>query len=310
MTMTPYSTDIKRPLKWEHNKAARLTSVVDQKSLWYDRYCAQFWTYWIQNVFDLRTANPFGLTVWSIILGMPQSLFALADEPNAWAYGKQRQNYKDLFGAQAPLNFTAGPDFYANGTKLTSGYTFSGATGEVTFTAAPAAGVILTWTGSLTSSVTGQEVHTATPFQFATGDGTTKVFFLLPSTRHPNETGGNFYGGSTKTVSILEEARQLLQLRYVALISNGNLEWINEMLAMIFNKGEPWDFPSKRYFYVADCTLADSINGAAIAQPMYMEYRIGAGLPLSAQFVTILNTHEYGIMPTVGGVKYAVIQET
>ena len=44
-------------------------------------------------------------------------------------------------------NLNGAPVIYANGTVQSSGYTL-GATGIVTFTTAPAAGVVLTWSGS------------------------------------------------------------------------------------------------------------------------------------------------------------------
>jgi hypothetical protein len=47
-----------------------------------------------------------------------------------------------------------------------------------------------------------------------------------------------------------------------------------------------------------------------ITNAFYMEYRIGANMGLSPQFVNILNNPSYGIMPTCAGVKYAVIQES
>jgi hypothetical protein len=52
--------------------------------------------------------------------------------------------------------------------------------------------------------------------------------------------------------------------------------------------------------------------GAAkpITTPMYMEYRIGAAIKLSAQFLNIINNPSIGIMPTCAGVKYAVVQES
>jgi hypothetical protein len=49
-------------------------------------------------------------------------------------------------GADIVQNLNGTPSLYSNGTLLSSGYTVS-ATGIVTFTTAPASGVVLTWTG-------------------------------------------------------------------------------------------------------------------------------------------------------------------
>ncbi|MFL9598849.1 DUF2612 domain-containing protein, partial [Aeromonas veronii] len=53
--------------------------------------------------------------------------------------------------------------------------------------------------------------------------------------------GGNFYGGGNAEIINLDEIRKVLQLRYVALISNGSIAYINRMLRYIFNDDEPWD---------------------------------------------------------------------
>jgi len=51
-------------------------------------------------------------------------------------------------------------------------------------------------------------------------------------------------------------------------------------------------------------------SAAPISRSYYMEYRIGANLKLSSQFLTLLNNPAYGIMPTCAGIGYAVVQES
>jgi len=223
MTMVPYDPTITRALRWMENKAPRITSVITQKDLWYQRYNIQFWQQWESQIFDLRTANPFGLAVWCIILGLPLDIFNFDPLTNAWAYGPQRGNYMD--GDQT------GPDF--------------------------------------------------------------------------NTVGYNFQGGGDESVSLLTDVRYACQLRYVALVSNGRQQWINEMLAYILNDGEPWDMASGRYFYLTDATE----DGGPVVDDMVMEYHIGPTLEVSAQFVNILNNPEYGILPQLSGVPYQVIQD-
>ena len=314
MTMTPYSTDITRPLKWMQNNAPRVQALIKQKASWYNRYNAQFWTNWETNVFDIRTANGFGLTVWCIILGVPPSLFSLATEPDSWAFGKYRQNYLDSGGRVGAIDFIDGPHLYANSTLVPgANYTYLSASNQVTFTAAPALNTILSWRGTIAvPNNPSQQLIVQQPRIFGVGDGATKAFALAPMTGGTgNEIGGNFYGGGTKTISLLNEARQILQLRYCALVSNGQLAWINHMLAYIFNDGKKWDMTTKRYFYVTDLTQGASPNASpAPTKKLYMEYRVGSGLPVSAQFINTLNTQAYGIMPTIAGVGYLVVQES
>lgn len=66
--------------------------------------------------------------------------------------------------------------------------------------------------------------------------------------------GGNFYGGGNAEILNLDEIRKVLQLRYVALISNGSIAYINRMLKYIFNDDEPWDEAAGLYFYLMDLT--------------------------------------------------------
>lgn len=250
--MQNYNTDINQVLKWLQNKAPAVQSLINQKADWYVSYNDNFWRDWKKNVFDLRTANPFGLVVWCIILGVPSSLFGFYTNIRAWAYGNNRQNY--VYSDQ--------------------------------------------------SAYAGYEVPAQTdPYNTVIPQpGTTYV-------SNPNMLGGNFIGGGQTTLLTIEETRLVLMLRYAALISNGQVMWINRMLRHIFNDGKDWDYASKKYFYLADSTInADSSTGA-VTTPYYMEYRMGSGIKVSGQFIGLLNDTRYGIMPTCAGIRYTVVQE-
>lgn len=66
--MTPI--DITQVLTWQYNDATRLQSLIEKHQAWIDRYHNQFWTDWYDDIFNLDTANDFGLSVWAIILGV------------------------------------------------------------------------------------------------------------------------------------------------------------------------------------------------------------------------------------------------
>lgn len=65
-----FSVDLLKALLWQYNKAQSLQTLLEQKSQWYELNQTEFWQNWIRDVFDLRTANQFGLVVWGIILGL------------------------------------------------------------------------------------------------------------------------------------------------------------------------------------------------------------------------------------------------
>lgn len=63
-------------LIWQYNfdEGESVEGLLRKKSEWYDAQGQEFWDQWYRNVFDVRTANEFGLTVWSIVLGVPLSV--------------------------------------------------------------------------------------------------------------------------------------------------------------------------------------------------------------------------------------------
>jgi hypothetical protein len=77
---TNYDIDLLLVLLWQYEEAENLTSLVVNKNIWLAIYGTLFWQAWYFTVFDLRTANLFGLTIWSILLDLP--LFVPTASPN------------------------------------------------------------------------------------------------------------------------------------------------------------------------------------------------------------------------------------
>lgn len=90
-----FSVDLMRALLWQHNDAARLEALVSQKQAWYNMNQSAFWTDWITDVFDLRTANDFGLAVWAIILDIPLAVTSEGDavDKPIWGFGQYWENF-------------------------------------------------------------------------------------------------------------------------------------------------------------------------------------------------------------------------
>lgn len=90
-----FSVNLLRALLWQHNEAARLESLLTQKQAWYDEKQRDFWNDWIVNVFDLRTADDFGISVWAIILGLPLTQSRSADDPDKpiWGFSIDDENF-------------------------------------------------------------------------------------------------------------------------------------------------------------------------------------------------------------------------
>lgn len=90
-----FSVDLLRALLWQYNDAARLESILRQKQAWYDANQTAFWEDWTRDVFDLRTANDFGLAVWAIILDIPLAVASQGDDANKpiWGFGQYHENF-------------------------------------------------------------------------------------------------------------------------------------------------------------------------------------------------------------------------
>lgn len=93
-----YSVDLMQSILWQYNDAENLISLITQKQAWYTLNQSAFWSDWYANVFDLRTANFFGLAVWSYILDLP--LFVPIDpEPNDkpnWGFNEYNPSFPTL----------------------------------------------------------------------------------------------------------------------------------------------------------------------------------------------------------------------
>lgn len=91
-----FFTDLGLALLWQYDKAVRLQSLVASKQGWYEREQVGFWSDWIRDVFDLRTANDFGLTVWAQILNLPLLALAPASGDRAvFGFGVHNLNFEN-----------------------------------------------------------------------------------------------------------------------------------------------------------------------------------------------------------------------
>lgn len=91
-----FSENLLRALLWQYNKADRLQSLMESKQAWFNENQTDFWNAWKRDIFDLRTANEFGLKIWSILLNIP--LF-VNYEPSptskpTWGFGPYRYNFR------------------------------------------------------------------------------------------------------------------------------------------------------------------------------------------------------------------------
>jgi hypothetical protein len=89
------SVNLLQAILWQYNDATNLQALLQAKNSWYFDNQTQFWTQWINNVFNLATANDFGLSVWSIILGQPTFISNKASNWPTWGFGQYNQNFNN-----------------------------------------------------------------------------------------------------------------------------------------------------------------------------------------------------------------------
>lgn len=87
--------DLSSVIDWQRGSAEKLNKLIQLKQDWYDENHCDFWNDWVKDVFDLRTANEFGLSVWSVILDLPlfdRSVKSRPDYPAIY-FGSFKKNF-------------------------------------------------------------------------------------------------------------------------------------------------------------------------------------------------------------------------
>lgn len=66
-----FSVDVMQAILWQYDKSTKFLELMQKKQDWYTLNQTEFWNNWFTNVFNLLTANTFGLSVWCFILDIP-----------------------------------------------------------------------------------------------------------------------------------------------------------------------------------------------------------------------------------------------
>jgi hypothetical protein len=91
-----FSTNLLKALLWEHNKAEVLESLIRQKQTWVDTNQRDFWSAWFRDVFNVDTANDFGLSIWGRILGVAlSSTIESSRDKEAFGFGTNHKNFNN-----------------------------------------------------------------------------------------------------------------------------------------------------------------------------------------------------------------------
>lgn len=90
-----YSVDLMRSILWQYESAPGMVQLARSDQAFIDSHNGKFWADWQRDVFDLTTANDFGLSVWSRILDYPITLASQKRTSGAiFGFGANHKNFE------------------------------------------------------------------------------------------------------------------------------------------------------------------------------------------------------------------------
>lgn len=90
------SVDVLKAILWEHDSADKLVKLATLKQQWYEKNQRDFWVNWVRDVFDIDTANAFGLSVWGRILDVQMQVTSEPDVGKvAFGFGANNANFNN-----------------------------------------------------------------------------------------------------------------------------------------------------------------------------------------------------------------------
>lgn len=92
--MKDLSVDLKRAIIWQYEKSEKLKALVEAQNNAHHELVQGFWERWERDVFNIDTANAFGLSIWARILDVNLSVqFAPQPDKVAFGVGPNRRNF-------------------------------------------------------------------------------------------------------------------------------------------------------------------------------------------------------------------------
>nr|WP_314265582.1 DUF2612 domain-containing protein [uncultured Moellerella sp.] len=94
-----FQSDLLRAILWQYENADNLKALAQFKAAYFQRSTADFWRNWYQDIFNIDTANAFGLSIWSRILNVPLGIDIPPSDKSkiGWGFGQKKANFKANF---------------------------------------------------------------------------------------------------------------------------------------------------------------------------------------------------------------------
>lgn len=90
-----YDVNVLQTVLWQYENAPNIKALLQAKQATWDVNYTAFWEDFYANIFNLKTANDFGLSVWAIILGAPIVYNLPGAGTEGWGFGAFRKNFNN-----------------------------------------------------------------------------------------------------------------------------------------------------------------------------------------------------------------------
>ncbi len=89
------NVNLLRSILWQYENADKLKALVTGQQEWINENHTKFWSDWIRDVFNLKTANAFGLAVWVRILNVPLTIEREENLDDVFGFGVEHENFNN-----------------------------------------------------------------------------------------------------------------------------------------------------------------------------------------------------------------------
>lgn len=88
------SVNLMAAILWQYEDAEKLKAIIQAKQSWVTSNQTDFWLSWYRDVFNIDTANSFGLSVWARILNIPLQVDNESQDTKVpFGFGSNNQNF-------------------------------------------------------------------------------------------------------------------------------------------------------------------------------------------------------------------------
>ena len=98
MEKLDFHVDLMRAILWQYEGAPKLKALATGEQEWINEAQSEFWSDWIRDVFNLRTANDLGLNVWARILDVPLTISRARNVVGVFGFGDEATTGNLNFG--------------------------------------------------------------------------------------------------------------------------------------------------------------------------------------------------------------------